>query len=939
MGNQVLDQKQLKSDQFTANYSKFLQNVGEKNESKFSQEEFKRAEGLYNARTESMKSGFKEVFNMQQTPEKVKHPDMTKFRQSLDDVKLERRMEKRGLLKSDVEVTNREEILGGKEVNRLMLREESVKHRDMTAGIRRELSYEVRAKAGDYDTLKCLSEFYPEMLRGSENKDAAKARFEGLLQNYGGQSQDEVKNKKQRFEALDDMTEIIMRIDLASLDLSSDRAIAANAAELERVSGMAAAFDKLINKNPDYSDELRTRKNEKGKNLGDELFKKMDVLLAVSDYYRVKKLLIEDETYTKYLNSEIGMDRKESDSFQVGRLKKLIRAAYYLGQNLAAKTRNGFMQTPLDVQENPYAEDYDELQAEDDAAMRLLSTDPSYEESFEKLKSDKVEALKKELNEKDGEFLKTQTELDSFLKNDGAGVEKYITDRKEKKAGYNGKLEELVRKYDKLKADVDYYSEEVRLIRDQMSFEYNLTQRERIDRVIYELEAERLFVPQRWIKMSPDVVEKREDPDFIYSTETKKNEYVYIYTKKIGRTNVRDHITKYKDAYRKKMEREEAEKAQKERREVKEVTASFNEIKYDGLPFRYAKPTFDHLDRLVDHFAGAYGYGYSEQEMMEEFDVFADACTKLEEIKKNPEVSRYYESAYKEMVRRCHLQLYGLTKRIANGLGDVPFVLNPVDMVMQMTNMLRTELMAMSSQSNPLTEENMRYVAQLWRDDPEGKCPVKMDEYCLIGEAYGQIPFGCQGYLPYFYNTSTKDSGYYTKEERRKITEYCRDYRQKHPDTKFSEDEICRRYALEHPNEFNSRNKLLRICENSEAEEGRLNNLREMKNTLYSSKVPFLQSLLENKKVKLSDPKKLLEYEKRLKKEHPELGWKGFKTDGVDDPFLIRRHLKNYALSPDEIRLMKEYGYDPKIFNWSNLYDCFLQEERKKKQKNKAGKK
>ncbi|HAV01295.1 MAG TPA: hypothetical protein DCW47_08930, partial [Lachnospiraceae bacterium] len=248
MGNQVLDQKQLKSDQFTANYSKFLQNVGEKNESKLSQEEFNRAEGLYNARTESMKSGFKEVFNMGQNAEKVKHPDMTKFRQSLDDVKLERRMEKRGLLKSDVEVTNREEILGGKEVNRLLLREESVKHRDMTAGIRRELSFEVRAKAGDYDTLKCLSEFYPEMLRGSENKDAAKARFEGLLQNYGGQSQDEVKNKKQRFEALDDMTEIIMKIDLASLDLSSDRAIAANAAELERVSGMAAAFDKLINK-------------------------------------------------------------------------------------------------------------------------------------------------------------------------------------------------------------------------------------------------------------------------------------------------------------------------------------------------------------------------------------------------------------------------------------------------------------------------------------------------------------------------------------------------------------------------------------------------------------------------------------------------------------------------------------------------------------------
>ena len=67
MGNQLLDQKQLKNDQFTENYSKFLENV-EENKSGLSSEEYDRAKGLYNKRTQSMKNGFKKVFNIKQNP-------------------------------------------------------------------------------------------------------------------------------------------------------------------------------------------------------------------------------------------------------------------------------------------------------------------------------------------------------------------------------------------------------------------------------------------------------------------------------------------------------------------------------------------------------------------------------------------------------------------------------------------------------------------------------------------------------------------------------------------------------------------------------------------------------------------------------------------------------------------------------------------------------
>ena len=109
-----------------------------------------------------------------------------------------------------------------------------------------------------------------------------------------------------------------------------------------------------------------------------------------------------------------------------------------------------------------------------------------------------------------------------------------------------------------------------------------------------------------------------------------------------------------------------------------------------------------------------------------------------------------------------------------------------------------------------------------------------------------------------------------------------------------------------HPQEFNTRTKLLRICESDEAEEARRHNIIDKKDMIFNGILKNLQYLMKNKKIRLTDRKKLLEYEKKLKTQHPELALTGFKTDGVDDPFLIRRHMKNYELSPEEIDYLKD---------------------------------
>ena len=953
-----------------ANYSTYLNEFAQ--DSTIMGDEFTEAKKFYENRSATLTKSFTDLFAVEEKTDQILQPNLEKIQNSLDEVEEKKYIKKRGLLKTGVEVTNRKEILEARDVNRSLVRKEAYKYSDTKAKFRRELPNEIKAAVGDYETMTCLSDFYMDMMLLDESLAADK--FSSLAKNYGGTSENEAENMKQRFSAMDELTGMIMKIDLKSINLSSDEAIAKNAASLERICGMTKSFETLLNNNPDYLAELNTRKNEDGSSFGEKLSERMGILGAVSDYYRVKKLLISDETYSGMLNSEIGMERKATDRFQLARLKKLQRAAYYLGQNLSAKTNKAFVQMPLETE-------IGSLEEEDDMALRLLSTDPGQQDYFDSIQREKVEKLHEERIATDKALLKAIEARDSFVNKNSAEMEKNkarikelnaleeknkgklkeldekksklsderwklkgeISSRKtsveqkaqketelkekekeiselnkqiEELAGReeNSRLSDIVYKYDKalakLDEDVSYHKEEVSIIEGQISYERKLTDRERINRVINNLEAESFYVPEKWDKMSLDAPERNTDPNLIEACSTSTNGYLSTYTKKTGRQPIRDFINKYK-----------VENSDDPKKKI-----ALPSISFDGLAHRYAKPSFDSFDRSLDHFAGAYGYGYTNEEMIEQFEIYADLNVpkKKAAIFGDPKLKAYYESAYKDMVKRQHHQIYSVIQRIKNGLGDVPFALTPVDFIMQINEMIRSELMALSIYSNPYTDDNVRYIRQLFKEDHSGKYNVDVDVYGILGGSYGNLAMGCQNYLDRFYNTD--DIGFFTEEEKIKINKFVTDYKKKHPDSGLSNVDIRKLYAKEHIDEFNTSAKLMRRCESAEMEEIRVDTLHMKKNVMIPGDVvKDLQQALKMGLIPRSDEKKLLEYNEKLKRECPEAGFTGLKTNGQDDPFLILRLLDDFKLTDEEKK--KFNPKDPEKLKFADWSEIILKEK------------
>ncbi len=883
-------------------------------------------------------------------------PDLTKLKKCLDEVEEKKHTETRGrLIKTKVVVTNRKEILAERKMNRTRVMDESAKNTDAVSKFRRELSNDIKAAVGDYEAMTCLTDFYEEM----KTKDnLSMYRFGRLARNYG--------DEKQRFSAMDELTGMIMKIDISSLDLSTDEAISKNAAKLERISTMTRSFEKLLERNPDYLSMLKSGKNKSNIVSGDKLSEKMEILSAISDYYRVKKLLIGDETYSAMLNSEIGMDRKEFDSFELARLKKLQRAAYYLGQNLSAKLNKNMEQVPLETEAGS-------LMEKDDAALRLLSTDPKQAAYFQKVKEEKIKKLTEEKTAAEAGLAKARAAHEDFVKKNGAQFEKDEARykellnlekenapqikalkekndilRKEREAAIAAKddalkkkkQDEIVannneikklsgeaerqklfdktesyrKKLDALEEEHLYYEEEVKVITRQIDYEEKLTERERIDRVINSLEAERFYTPEKWDRLSLDnIPEKNDDPNFLDAISVGGTDYLKVYIKESGHQPTRDHITKYL----------------KENAPEKKEKLQLGNIEFNGLEHRYQKTDFDAFDRITNHFCGAFAYGRTNEEMIEEFEIFADlkAPLKKKEIMENPKLKAYYESAYKEMAKRMHHHIYATIQRVANGMGDIAFALTPVDLIMQMSSMLRAELMAAATYSNPINPTNTKFVKQMIREDYSGKYSIDIDDYLILGGAYASACMPVQGVDTCFYDSQT-DETFATKEEKKAIQDYVKAYKAEHPGR--ATQVIEKMYANEHLDKYSSKAMFLRKCKDKEVEKIRQQNLLTRKNIgTACNQFPDIQKGLAEGRIRRSDPEKLLKYNEKLKKECPELGLKGFKTNGVDDPFQILRLIDGYKLSEEEKKRLNPKG-DPNWYpgEWENM---IVKEEKKKK--------
>ena len=153
------------------------------------------------------------------------------------------------------------------------------------------------------------------------------------------------------FPAMDILAKRIMEFDYLNTKISTDNEMAENALKLEMMSKNVQAFMALMAAHPEYMDHVMDRKlkkvtkGTKGEKVddvtyGERLMKRLDLLNAMSDYYRVRKLIMEDETYIEHANEEIEYEEREGDAPQMKHVKKLMRSSFYLAQNLSRELGN-----------------------------------------------------------------------------------------------------------------------------------------------------------------------------------------------------------------------------------------------------------------------------------------------------------------------------------------------------------------------------------------------------------------------------------------------------------------------------------------------------------------------------------------------------------------------------------------------------------------------
>ena len=187
---------------------------------------------------------------------------------------------------------------------------------DTLADYRESVSLEAKAACG-YENMKNLSQF-------------ANICDEETLKKYG-KSED----AEGRSEVMDKLTSRIMDMDVNAYSNLSDKAICKNAAALEEMSAQVKAYRTLLSQNPKYAEKLKGAKLSDESSQLDQLNMQMEILGAISDYYRVRKMILMDG---EYINStkNIGFDITDADPASTVHLKEMMRMSYHLANRVNA---------------------------------------------------------------------------------------------------------------------------------------------------------------------------------------------------------------------------------------------------------------------------------------------------------------------------------------------------------------------------------------------------------------------------------------------------------------------------------------------------------------------------------------------------------------------------------------------------------------------------
>ncbi|MCR5211003.1 MAG: hypothetical protein K6C41_00440 [Lachnospiraceae bacterium] len=272
----------------------------------------------------------------------VKNPDVQQLK-SEHKIKTRTRVIKHTLKQDEVIVEriveNKKEKVKTKKENASLLADNETMVKDSMINLRK--SVDINDKKGmTYTDFEELSVF------GLKMKDGALSTLASL---YGegerikkGNSDDDPKTTT--YAALNMMTAEIMKLDESAYDVHTDEALVKQSGELSIMSRMVKSYQGFLSKNPDYIDYLSKQKDENG-TMAEQMYTKLNRLSAIGQYYRLRKLVLEDPYYIEHANEEIPLTAEEGDSSQVQRLKKMMLASAQCASNLqnifgAAKVPN-----------------------------------------------------------------------------------------------------------------------------------------------------------------------------------------------------------------------------------------------------------------------------------------------------------------------------------------------------------------------------------------------------------------------------------------------------------------------------------------------------------------------------------------------------------------------------------------------------------------------
>ena len=203
---------------------------------------------------------------------------------------------------------------------------------DMRARMRLDVPMDIKKKV-DYRTFMDLSEVAGMYGKQAElekliNLTAESDRQLKAVDSRADSDPEKERIKKQAgYPLLDHMTSQLLKIDASSFDIRSDEAIVKNAVELERMAKGVEAYRKMVERfgGEDYYKYLSEKKIEGVTgDMGQMAISQLHTLTNIARYYRTRKLIMEDEEYIES-NGEILLEDNEQDSFEVKRLKELMR--------------------------------------------------------------------------------------------------------------------------------------------------------------------------------------------------------------------------------------------------------------------------------------------------------------------------------------------------------------------------------------------------------------------------------------------------------------------------------------------------------------------------------------------------------------------------------------------------------------------------------------